>query len=648
MATAAPRRGLRAWWRHALAFCLLLAGVLFFVFSGRPRPPQCTAAQEASLLGASLVALARCNDDALLLGPAAHCEPPPPPACSRKLAGDAVTLAYGMKQRPPVAVDPYPLASPLACQQQLGRAAASYVPERLRHRIAGRSAEEADALARAEVDAIAGACDVTVGADVASGIVLPDVGPQCDAAVGPPGAPVDAAALRDCVHDLLEVWVERIGPDPAPLRPNVIVIMTDDQRWDTLDGTQAPPGQVVMPSVMAQIASRGVRFDAAFVPSPLCAPSRTSFLTGQYAHHHGVKHDTKDENHEFIFDPSSSIATWLQAAGYRTGIFGKYQLGPAWLIPPGWDHWCVFSSYGLYDYGLVENGVQSSYGSAETDYSTDVLRDKALAFLEDAAARGGPFFLVYTPIAPHAPVVPAARHQTVFAGLAPFRPPNLNEADVSDKPTHLAKNLVSLTDIDAVRLGQLRMLQSVDEAVAALMQRLRELGLERDTLVVYYGDNGLFWGEHRLSGKEMPYEEAIRVPMLVRYPRLAPLPRSDGRLVVLNLDLPRTLAELAGATPGPHQDGRSLVSVLDGTAAGWRADFLAEGWPVYFPAWAAVREERWKYVEWATGETELYDLAVDPFELQSLHAAPQHAARVSGMALRLRALRPMWPQDLAP
>jgi arylsulfatase A-like enzyme len=636
---------------------LVLASALALLWGGRPRPQgQCDDAAAVEQLRNSLLEHARCNEEALLLGPLSGCPtPPPPPGCSRRVAGPAVALAYGFEHRPRVAVDSIALAGQLACQQQLGRALASYLPERLRLRILGHSQEEADALARAEIDAIPAACAVPAQADAASGIVLPDVGLQCEAAVGEPGTPVDAAALRDCLHDLYEVWSERIGPHPESLRPNVIVIMTDDQRWDTLDDTHATPGEVVMPAALGEIANRGVRFDNAYVPTSHCGPSRASFLTGQYAHTHGVRREAFDENDLYVFDDSSTLATWLDAAGYQTGIFGKYQNGwgsllwdPYRYVPPGWDHWCVFKSYGLYDYSLVENGVVTHWGSDEASYSTDVLRDKALAFLDDAASRGEPFFLLYTPISPHTPVLPAPRHETLFEGLAPFRPPSFNEPDVSDKPAHVrAKGAISEAGIDAVRLGQVRMLRSIDDAVAAFSQRVvRALGIERDTVIVFTTDNGLFWAEHRFTGKNLPYEEALRVPLLLQYPRLAPLPRRDGRMV-LNIDLTRTLAELAGAPPARFQDGRSLVTLLDGTAASWRGDFLAEGWPSY-PAWAAVREDRWKYVEYATGESELYDLQADPFELQSLHADPQQGARIAVLAMRLRQLRPQWPADVTP
>jgi len=205
--------------------------------------------------------------------------------------------------------------------------------------------------------------------------------------------------------------------------------------------------------------------------------------------------------------------------------------------------------------------------------------------------------------------------------------------------------------LDDIRIKQLEMLQAVDEAIGGsvqygitgIMETLRQLGVADNTIVLYFSDNGWQWGEHRLEKKLKPYEESIRSPFLVRYPRLAPLPRRDENLV-LNIDLAPTFLELAGVASGAQCDGESLVRVLDGTAPAWRSDFLTEGWPVDH-TWATVREKKWKYTEYASGEQELYDLEADPYELQNVAADPANAARVAAMAARLRELRPGWPAD---
>jgi arylsulfatase A-like enzyme len=208
------------------------------------------------------------------------------------------------------------------------------------------------------------------------------------------------------------------------------------------------------------------------------------------------------------------------------------------------------------------------------------------------------------------------------------------------------------------------MLRAVDEAIGGsdeygivgIMEHLRTLGVADDTFVVFLSDNGWLWGEHRMDRKNKPYEEAIRSPMLVRYPKLAPLPRREAGFA-LNIDLAPTFAELAGIGVPVAHDGQSLVHLLDGTQppGTWRADFLTEGWPANRP-WATLREARWKYTEQPVTpgdpdtlfETELYDLDTDPYELENLAADPAHALRVTEMATRLRALRPSWPVDSDP
>jgi arylsulfatase A-like enzyme len=640
--------------RRLASTTALLALAAALLVGGRPRvSTQCTTTATEAQLSASLAAAVDCNAARLRDGAEAICTVSSPPACSRTLVHDAVTLAYGAEELPPVAHDPDVLGSQFACQQAIGDAVAQYVTLRLKWRLAGLTREEADALARPALDALPSRCSITIGQD-AGGVVLPVVGSQCAAVVGAPGSPVDAAKLAECLRQLLAVWVDRIGPDPLPLRPNIVFVLTDDQRWDTTDATHALPGQVAMPSVRGEVAAGGVEFTHGFATTPLCCPSRLSILSGQYAHTHGIH---VGENAEVAdFDDSNTIATRLQAAGYRTGLFGKYangygnlwqsQHGELPYVPPGWDDWRAFKAPAYLNYVLVENGVEVGYGSAASDYSTDVLRDKTLDFIADSVARGQPFFAYYAPIAPHSPWQPAARHLGTSSALAPYRPPSFNEADASDKPTYIQRRgLQDALSIDSFRRRQMEMLLAVDEALAAIAQQLRDLGVDQDTLLVFTSDNGYFWGEHRLVAKNRPYEEDLRVPYLIRYPRLAPLARSDDRLVT-NLDFAPTFSELAGAgTPAGGFAGRSLVQALDGSAPSWRSDFLTEGWPDGL-AWLTLHEARWKYTEYQDGDQELYDLLGDPYELQNVASDPANASRIAAMAARIRALRPAWPSDV--
>jgi arylsulfatase A-like enzyme len=303
------------------------------------------------------------------------------------------------------------------------------------------------------------------------------------------------------------------------------------------------------------------------------------------------------------------------------------------------------------------------YGSVEGAYVTDVMREKGKTFITESVASGEPFFLYLAFKAPHLPQIPAPRHDGMFEGIPPWRPPSYNETDVSDKPAWVqALAPQNSAQLDQIRIDQLEMLQAVDEAIGGnpafgivgIMEHLRNLGVADDTIVVYFADNGWYWGEHRLRAKNNPYEEAIRSPMFVRYPKLAPLRRTEDRFA-LNIDLASTFAELAGVGVPIAHDGASLVRVFDGTAPTWRTDFLAESWPGSHP-WALVREAQWKYTELPVTpgnpatlfETELYDLIADPYELDNVASDPANAARIATMAARLRQLRPNWPIDSDP
>lgn len=645
-----------------------------------PAGAQCTDPGDANRLKKSVRKAARCNDKILRAGPLVTCSIAPPPACSGTVAADVIALAYGANNPATAEVDHGALSDQLKCQKQIGRAVSYYVGSKLRAVIKGQPPDpvEAEAKASRQLDKIPDKCIVNVVQDV-SNVVVPSLGPQCAAALPAPGGAVDAATLRDCLHTLLRVWVNRIVPNPPPLRPNIIFILSDDQRWDTTDGTHGLGGAAVMPGTRAELADKGVEFTQAYMTTPLCCPSRSSILSGQYSHRTGVYKNGGINGGADDFNDSSTVATWLMNAGYRTSLMGKYLNGYAGLwqtgqppyVPPGWTEWHGMKNVAYFNYTIVEPDgqggyVENNYGSAESDYSTDVLREKAKTFISDSVALGEPFFLYLAFKAPHLPQIPAPRHEGLFQSLLPWRPPSYNEPDVSDKPTWV-QNMAPLTpqeqaDLDQIRIDQLEMLQAVDEAIGGsatygivgIMQHLRNLGIADNTIVIYFSDNGWLWGEHRLEKKNKPYEEAIRAPMFVYYPQLAPLPRKDDRFA-LNIDIAPTCAELAGATPTSVVEGASLVRVIDDTQPAWRTDFLTEGWPNNHP-WATVHEAQWKYTEIPTTvgdpnttfERELYDLVNDPYEQTNVASDPQYAARIATMAARLRQLRPNWPIDSDP
>lgn len=625
-----------------------LLTVACIALTARSAAAQCTSRTDATLVLKSAKKAVACNYKRLRTGPGATCPVTAPPSCAGTLVSDSVALAYGANNPPTAAVDRRLLKDQLRCQKFIGKAVAAFVGKKLLYLTEGRTPADAEAKARKLLDKLPDKCVVNVLQDV-NGVILPDVGKQCDAAVGAPGTAVDPVSLRDALVTLLETWVDRVGPNAAPLRPNIVMILTDDQRFDTIGLTHSIDGITpVMPHVVSELVNQGVTFENSYVTTALCAPSRSSLLAAKYSHTTGV-HDNGGADGGFgAFNDASTVAVWLKAAGYHTGLYGKYLngYGPhAPYMAPGWDEWHAFKNVAYFNYTLVENGVEVPFGNADADYSTDVLRDRAVQFIHDSAG-STPFFLYFVPKAPHGPATPAPRHAGSFSGIPPWRPPNYNEADVSDKPAWLQAiapwDATQMATHDTFNQMQLECLQAVDEAVEAIMQALRDTGVDRNTIVIYASDNGYSWGSHRWEPKQCPYEECMRVPLVVRYPALAPLPRVESGFG-LNIDHGETFAELAGATADPGAEGRSMVRLIDGTEPAWRIDFLEEHWNGQITTLAQVRAVPWKYTEYVTNESELYDESVDPFELTNVVSDPGNASVVAGMAARLRVLRPGWP-----
>ena len=484
--------------------------------------------------------------------------------------------------------------------------------------------------------------------------------------IGAPAAPykVDAHAADDAgravVVDGARAYLLTTGLPNALrvlditslLRPNIVVIQTDDQRWDSLAS---------MPLLLRHVADQGFTATSSYVVTPTCAPSRASLLTGLYTHNHGVE---TVWHRPLIGKDRSTVATWLQAAGYRTGMVGKYinkyakycPNSSSCYIPFGWNEWHAFLRQSSYNYTLAENGELVRYGAAATDYATDVLKNKAIEFIN--ANDGRPFFLYLAPHTPHVEVsgVPRAapRHEGVFAGTPSWRPSSYDEEDMTDKAAWLGTQPRAATVrtgralrtygdwTDAIRIKQLEALQAVDEAVRDIIVALEAIGEAEDTVVVYTSDNGLLWGEHRGWGtKGMPYEEAIRVPLVVRYPRLIRSKREEPRLIQ-TIDLAPTLAALAGTQPKTAVDGQSFVHLMTGEPGDWRSDLLVEQMDsVAAGPFTLIRQGRWKYIEWKSGFAELYDLVDDPHELRNLAGseAVEHVSRRDALRARLEELR---------
>ena len=438
-------------------------------------------------------------------------------------------------------------------------------------------------------------------------------------------------------------------PAPARAAPNVVVIETDDQTVADL---------AAMPQTRALIGDAGVTFTNAFVSLSECCPSRTTLLTGQYAHNHGVRSIGPPFGGFRRLRGGETLPVWLQRAGYASGVIGKYLNGyRGVVVPPGWTDFAALvgrSTYRFHDSTMNVDGRLLARGG----YQTDVITARAVDFIRHRSRRRSPFFLWTTYVAPHVgrprdledplwlrSAVPAARHRLAFFGAMLPRPPSFNEADVSDKPPRIRRRPPLMPwQIDALartHRQRLASLLAVDEGVARLVDAQRAARELADTLLIFTSDNGFLLGEHRVAnGKILPYEPSIRVPLLMRGPGI---PRGERRdQLTWNGDLAPTIVAVAGAQAAVAADGRSLLPLARSPRAGRDRAILLEGPPGRrtngLPRFLGLRTARYKYVEHVPGATELYDLWRDPDETNNLARRPGVAALRTGLSRRLAGL----------
>jgi arylsulfatase A-like enzyme len=428
-------------------------------------------------------------------------------------------------------------------------------------------------------------------------------------------------------------------------RPNIIVILTDDQRWDTLWS---------MPNVRRLLMHHGVTFANSFVSNPLCCPSRATILTGNYAHTTRVYDNHPPHGGAPVFkahgDERSTIATWLKADGYDTGLFGKYLNSYTGGVPPGWDRWVAFDYEPDYHpYWVFTNLRRRCPGRPAcrlkrevSVYSTRYFANMARNFIDTAPA-SKPVFVYYAPYAPHLPSFPQHKYATRFPNLKPYRPPSYNEADVSDKPPWIRSlprfDPVQGEQILAERRAEYQTLITVDDEVGDLVDALKATHRLAHSVILFASDNGVSWGEHRLltGSKQLPYEEAIRVPLVVRYEPYTTRPSTDRHLIV-NTDWAPTLAAIAGA-PHPAVEGRSFLPLLEHQKPrpAWRTQFLLEHMngnpPSIAPDFCGIRSTGFMYARYTGGFEELYDLKTDPFELRNVARVPSEAGELAHMRL---------------
>ena len=433
-----------------------------------------------------------------------------------------------------------------------------------------------------------------------------------------------------------DVISRRASGAASDSRPNIVFILVDDLRWDELSCAGHP--YVKTPNI-DRIAREGAMFRNAFMTTPLCSPSRASFLTGQYAHSNGITDnvDRSVASHKLVTFPFL-----LHQSGYETAFVGKWHMGNDDTPRPGFDRWVSFKGQGAYyDPEINEDGKSVK----PAGYITDLLNGYAVEFIK--RRRDNPFLVYLAHKAIHPEVtqnndgsvnladserfMPAKRHKNLYAGKTVPRRPNAMRAPLG-KPA-LERRIGELPPLGAATgtsdeaiLGRQRSLMAIEEGVGEIFSALKETGQLDNTLIVFTSDNGYFYGEHGLSvERRLAYEESIRMPLLVRYPRMIKAGTAPDE-IALNIDLAPTLLSLAGASAPGDMQGRSLAPLLKGEKVKWRDSFLIEYYSDrVFPrmermGYKAARNGRWKYIHYLEleGVDELYDLKTDPYEMKNL------------------------------
>ncbi len=425
----------------------------------------------------------------------------------------------------------------------------------------------------------------------------------------------------------------------ADSRPNILYVLTDDQRWDAMSCEGHP---FVKTPNMDRLSREGARFQNAFVTTPLCSPSRASFLTGQYAHKHGILDNSErnEQSHTLVTFPKL-----LRDSGYETAYVGKWHMGHQDDTPrPGFDHWIGFQGQGQYvDPPMNINGDRG----VRQGYVTDILSKDAADYVR--RSRTKPFCLTLSHKAIHSPFTPAERHKNLYADIAIQRAASASD-DLGGKPA-VRMNQKPLPEgqprphrgpTDETIKNMMRALVAVDEGLGVVLDALQETRQLENTFIVFAGDNGYFWGEHGLGDKRRAYEEGIRIPMLVRYPKLVRAGSTPPEMA-LNVDLAPTVMELAGVKATVPMHGRSLLPVLQGRNEKWRDSILTEYFvdPPYpqTQKWQSIRTSRWKWIHYPELQNadELYDLKADPAEMSNVIGESRHAAVAGQMRSDLAA-----------
>jgi arylsulfatase A-like enzyme len=412
-----------------------------------------------------------------------------------------------------------------------------------------------------------------------------------------------------------------LGTLSSGTQPNIIFILGDNQHFETMGCAGHP---FIQTPGMDQIAREGIRFGNTFSPTPLCSPSRASFLTGAYAHKHGVKN-----NHTPWTGQMTTFLEYLSNHGYATAFIGKWHM-PGEGLPemPFLDRFISYTyreGQGAYfNCPMIVDGQEVA---SRKPYITEEITDYAIEFIQEQLAQEEQERRPFCVYLAHRPGHPPFQSPEGISGLY----------DTADVKSVLPDNVdpwwygkANRNVFQGIMMGSYynqyrrycETLTAMDRDIVRIMDLIDQKGLRENTILIYMGDNGMQWGTHDCHGIREPYEDSIRLPFILRAPWLIPDPGNLRQQMALNIDIAPTLLEVAGVPIPEDMDGESLVPILSNPNAQGRESFLLEFWryfPENTPSYKGVRTQRHKYVEFERGRKPwLFDLQLDPGELKNL------------------------------
>ncbi len=467
------------------------------------------------------------------------------------------------------------------------------------------------------------------------------------------------------------IFLSLFACNTSEKRPNILFIMSDDHTWQAVSAYGGMLKDVCPTPNIDRLAQEGMRFDKAFVTNSICTPSRAVLFSGTYSHINGVyKFTAMDQKNQ------ATLPKIMQKAGYTTSLIGKYHLHSN---PVGLDFWSVLPGQGRYhDPRFIEMGDESESGwvgdgkrTIHQGHSSDVIADKALDYLKNKRPKDKPFLFFLHFKAPHDTWEYAERYEDFLADVDVPEPPNLfddyegrsdmlkkqlqyigsewgDHTNFEEETAHLEGEAKKKMQYQLYIKKYLRCVKGVDDNVGRVLDYLDESGLAENTLVMYTGDQGFFLGEHGLYDKRIMYEEALRIPLLARWPgKIKAGSTSDD--IVLNLDFAQTIIDVAGANTNPGMQGRSFLPILTGnTPSDWRQSMYYRYYYSHFetePHWG-VRTHQYKLIYFnRIDQWELFDLTKDPHEMNNVYNDPEYSSVVDELKQELQRLQTYYKDD---